>query len=57
MKGWILGGIDGILVAKNELVADGREDFHEIKEEYRGTQREYSSKPLKHSVVKRILVF
>jgi len=25
--------------------------------EYRGTQREYSSKPLKHSIVKRILVF
>ena len=24
---------------------------------YRGTQREYSSKPLKHSIVKRILVF
>ena len=23
----------------------------------RGTQREYSSKPLKHSVVERILVF
>ena len=25
--------------------------------EIRGTQREYSSKPLKHSMVKRILVF
>ena len=25
--------------------------------EYRGTQREYSSKALKHSIVKRILVF
>ena len=25
--------------------------------ELRGTQREYSSKPLKHSIVKRILVF
>ena len=24
---------------------------------YRGTQREYSSKPLKHSIVERILVF
>ena len=24
---------------------------------YRGTQRQYSSKPLKHSIVKRILVF
>ena len=24
---------------------------------YRGTQREYSSKPLKHRTVKRILVF
>ena len=24
---------------------------------FRGTQREYSSKPLKHSIVKRILVF
>ena len=23
----------------------------------RGTQREYSSKPLKHSIVKRVLVF
>ena len=23
----------------------------------RGTQREYSSKPLKHTIVKRILVF
>ena len=26
-------------------------------ESLRGTQREYSSKPLKHGVVKRILVF
>ena len=26
-------------------------------EEVRGTQREYSSKPLKHSIVERILVF
>ena len=25
--------------------------------EFRGAQREYSSKPLKHSIVKRILVF
>ena len=25
--------------------------------EHRGTQREYSSKPLKHSIVERILVF
>ena len=25
--------------------------------EHRGTQREHSSKPLKHSIVKRILVF
>ena len=24
---------------------------------FRGTQREYGSKPLKHSIVKRILVF
>ena len=24
---------------------------------FRGTQREYSSKPLKHSIIKRILVF
>ena len=24
---------------------------------FRGTQQEYSSKPLKHSIVKRILVF
>ena len=24
---------------------------------FRGTQREYSSKPLKHSIVERILVF
>ena len=33
---------------------------HEWKghlEIFRGTQREYSSKPLKHSIVKRILVF
>ena len=35
MKGWILGGIDGIWVAKNDLVADGREHVHEIKEGYR----------------------
>ena len=27
------------------------------KQNIRGTQREYSSKPLKHSIVKRILVF
>ena len=27
------------------------------KQQYRGTQREYSSKPLKHSIVKRTLVF
>ena len=25
--------------------------------EYRGTQREYSSKPLKHSIFERLLVF
>ena len=25
--------------------------------DYRATQREYSSKPLKHSIVKRVLVF
>ena len=24
---------------------------------FRGTQREYSSKPLKHGIVKRVLVF
>ena len=29
----------------------------EIKTNIRGTQREYSSKPLKHSIVERILVF
>ena len=28
-----------------------------IDARFRGTQREYSSKPLKHSIVKRILVF
>ena len=28
-----------------------------LLKEGRGTQREYSSKPLKHSIVKRILVF
>ena len=28
-----------------------------IPQSVRGTQREYSSKPLKHSIVKRILVF
>ena len=27
------------------------------RQEARGTEREYSSKPLKHSIVKRILVF
>ena len=29
----------------------------QIGRHFRGTQREYSSKPLKHSIVKRILVF
>ena len=33
------------------------EDFYGDKALYRGTQREYSSKPLKHSIVKRVLVF
>ena len=28
-----------------------------IFENNRGTQREYSSKPIKHNIVKRILVF
>ena len=28
-----------------------------LETKLRGTQREYSSKPLKHSIVKRILVF
>ena len=32
------------------------EDFYGDKALYRGTQREYSSKPLKHSIVKRVLV-
>ena len=31
--------------------------FAWVKTKSRGTQREYSSKPLKHSIVKRILVF
>ena len=30
---------------------------HTLKKNIRGTQREYSSKPLKHRIVKRILVF
>ena len=31
--------------------------FHPLHPWLRGTQREYSSKPLKHSIVKLILVF
>ena len=31
--------------------------FIRIRSFFRGTQREHSSKPLKHSIVKRILVF
>ena len=45
-----------------EIYQTGLENYivHEWKghlEIFRGTQREYSSKPLKHSIVKRILVF
>ena len=32
-------------------------DFYQAGYYDRGTQREYSSKPLKHSIVKRVLVF
>ena len=28
-----------------------------VRRAFRGTQREYSSKPLKHSIIERILVF
>ena len=34
-----------------------RGDLVNLGNGIRGTQREYSSKPLKHSIVKRILVF
>ena len=35
------------------IPSQGRPGFQPV----RGTQREYSSKPLKHSIVKRILAF
>ena len=31
--------------------------FYEMYVDIKGTQREYSTKPLKHSIVERILVF
>ena len=45
-------------VEKSQAIAaqlDGLQEQHLVS--LRGTQREYSSKPLKHSIVKRILVF
>ena len=37
----------------SEKMSEGLLKFYML----RGTQREYSSKPLKHSIVKRVLVF
>ena len=37
-----------------KMLPQNKEDYECI---VRGTQQEYSSKPLKHSIVKRILVF
>ena len=45
-------------VEKSQAIAallDGLQEQHLVS--LRGTQREYSSKPRKHSIVKRILVF
>ena len=52
----------GELKVKNILEIDlislsSAKEQRKQSREYRGTQREYSSKPLKHSIVKRILVF
>ena len=44
-----------------ELIRSNRDTVRKGQEAHlihnRGTQREYSSKPLKHSIVKRVLVF
>ena len=40
-----------------ELKLYGNFQYKTIKAHHRGTQRQYSSKPLKHTIVKRILVF
>ena len=39
------------------LVGDSPSYMNSLLTRNRGTQREYTSKPLKHSIVKRILVF
>ena len=57
MKGWILGGIDGICVAKNDLVADGREHLHEIKEGYRAPSENIVQNHLNIALFKHILLF
>ena len=51
-----------INVAKNQLCIDVNKhikqaEIKKLHKCFRGTQRENSSKPLKHSIVKRILVF
>ena len=48
---------DELLVAITVFITTGRILVQGKGHEDRGTQREYSSKPLKHSIVKRILVF
>ena len=49
---------DKLVSPVNSTGRDSRSGYKTVDNlPYRGTQREYSSKPLKHSIVKRILVF
>ena len=59
---WVVRGEKIKFSQSQEIYQTDLENYivHEWKghlEIFRGTQREYSSKPLKHSIVKRILVF
>ena len=45
------------MIMKGYSQANNKTSSPDQRAKDRGTQREYSSKPLKHSIVKRILVF
>ena len=47
---------EGGLASSNPLLPPGHMSIDSQTTRFRGTQREYSSKPLKHSIDKRILV-
>ena len=56
--GFRAGGVmAGGFSSHDDLFSQQTEKMYVTDVWIRGTQREYSSKPLKHSIVKRILVF